>query len=78
MIEQRMASLLESVIETKLMHTNRHLRQSALIWLFVLTKRGSTADLDSVSRQLSRIQLAFINALAESNGTFFDNYFNSC
>uniref|UniRef100_F1KQ69 Proteasome-associated protein ECM29 n=1 Tax=Ascaris suum TaxID=6253 RepID=F1KQ69_ASCSU len=66
-IEQRMASLLESVIETKLMHTNRHLRQSALIWLFVLTKRGSTADLDSVSRQLSRIQLAFINALAESN-----------
>uniref|UniRef100_A0A915BK96 Proteasome-associated protein ECM29-like protein n=4 Tax=Parascaris TaxID=6254 RepID=A0A915BK96_PARUN len=66
-IEQRMASLLESLIGTKLMHTNRHLRQSALIWLFVLTKRGSTADLDSVSRQLSRIQLAFINALAESN-----------
>ncbi|KHN87201.1 Proteasome-associated protein ECM29 -like protein [Toxocara canis] len=66
-VERRLSSLLDVIMGAKLIHTNRHLRQSALIWLFVLTKRGAAADLIVIAQRLSQIQLAFINALAESN-----------
>uniref|UniRef100_A0A0M3K9L0 Proteasome-associated protein ECM29 homolog (inferred by orthology to a human protein) n=1 Tax=Anisakis simplex TaxID=6269 RepID=A0A0M3K9L0_ANISI len=66
-IEKRMHELLNTIINVKLLSTNRHLRQSAIIWLVSVTKRSATVNLSTLSEELNKIQFAFINALAESN-----------
>ncbi|VDK69522.1 unnamed protein product [Onchocerca ochengi] len=66
-IEKRIANLLEILMNIKLRHANRHLRQAALIWLFTLMKRCVVTKLNCIMDNLGSIQHAFINGLTETN-----------
>ncbi|KAL3985719.1 Proteasome stabiliser family protein [Acanthocheilonema viteae] len=65
-IEKKVANLLK-VLNAKLRHANRHLRQASLIWLFTLVKRCAVMRLTCIMSNLSCIQHAFINGLTETN-----------
>uniref|UniRef100_A0A1I8EZK5 Vac14_Fab1_bd domain-containing protein n=1 Tax=Wuchereria bancrofti TaxID=6293 RepID=A0A1I8EZK5_WUCBA len=65
-IEKKVANLVE-ILNVKLHHVNRHLRQASLIWLFTLVKRCSAMKLDCIMNSLCSIQYAFINGLTETN-----------
>lgn len=65
-----MSNLLEVLVNKKLRHSNRHLRQSALIWLFVLVRRCTVVKLNCLMSALNLLQRAFINGLTETNGLF--------
>ncbi|VIO98641.1 Uncharacterized protein BM_BM3047 [Brugia malayi] len=65
-IEKKVANLLE-ILNIKLHHVNRHLRQAALVWLFTLVKRCSAMKLDCIMNSLCSIQYAFINGLTETS-----------
>jgi hypothetical protein len=63
----RVSSTLRVVLDEKLTSANWHLRQAALIWLFVLMKRGGRWH-PAIKASLDRLQEAFIDGLAETNG----------
>ncbi|KAK0415698.1 hypothetical protein QR680_012067 [Steinernema hermaphroditum] len=67
LLESRAKAIITTIIAEKVTHTNRHLRQAALIWLFRMTKRSSDMGLQVVIEHLDSIQAAFINGLSESN-----------
>uniref|UniRef100_A0A914UY02 Uncharacterized protein n=2 Tax=Plectus sambesii TaxID=2011161 RepID=A0A914UY02_9BILA len=62
----RMTSTLRVILDEKLTSTNWHLRQAALIWLFVLMKRGGHWH-PAIKENLDQLQEAFIDGLAETN-----------
>ncbi|EFO27762.2 hypothetical protein LOAG_00726 [Loa loa] len=65
-VEKKVANLLE-ILNAKLHHTNRHLRQAVLIWLFTLVKRCAVIKLNCILNSLRPIQYAFTNGLTETN-----------
>lgn len=73
-----MSSTLRVILDEKLTSANWHLRQAALIWLFVLMKRGGRWH-PAIKATLDQLQEAFIDGLAETNGAsninaVFKNY----
>lgn len=69
--EARMKEILNLILSKKLCHSNCHLRQAAIIWLYILSKNGVRAKMKIIFDNLATIQLAFIDGLAENNGWLF-------
>ncbi|VDN53494.1 unnamed protein product [Dracunculus medinensis] len=65
--EKFIVKILNLILSKKLCHSNCHLRQAAIIWLYILSKNGVRAKMKIIFDNLATIQLAFIDGLAENN-----------